>query len=122
MASKTGAFRWGTVAEPEGPMADTRQIFDRMREHYRPGVLTAPRSYYFSVGDHKYTVKLTPTDCTVEPGRTVEKADVVLKTTPALFERMVVHGKMPGALDIARGRIKTNNPAALKQLRDLFAP
>ena len=27
-----------------------------------------------------------------------------------------------GALDIARGRIKTNDPAALKQLRDLFSP
>ena len=103
-------------------MADVREIFERMQDHYRPGVLTAPRSYYFSVGDHKYTVKLTPTDCTVEPGRTLDNADVVLKTTPALFEKMVVKGKMPGPLDIARGRIKTNDPAALKQLRDLFVP
>ena len=102
-------------------MADVRQIFDRMSDHYQTGVLSAPRSYYFSVGDHKYTVKLTPSACTVEPGKTLDRADVVLKTTPDLFAKMVLKGKMPGALDIARGRIKTNDPAALKQLRDLFA-
>ncbi|MFT4625448.1 MAG: hypothetical protein ACI8PZ_004116 [Myxococcota bacterium] len=101
-------------------MADVRQIFDRMPNHYRTGVLAAPRSYYFSVGEHKYTVKLTPDSCAVEPGKTLDRADVVLKTTPDLFAKMVLHGKMPGAFDIARGKIKTNDPAALAQLRDLF--
>ena len=67
-----------------------------------------------------YTATLTPEACSVQPGKGVDRADVVLKTTEKLFLRMVVDGKMPGALDIARGRIKTNDPGALKQLRDLF--
>ena len=96
------------------------EIFLGMPGRYRPGVLSAPRSYYFSIGDHKYTVKLTPQACAVDSGKTVENADCVLKTTPELFERMVIQGKMPGAMDLAMGRVKTNDPGALQQLRELF--
>jgi long-chain acyl-CoA synthetase len=102
-------------------MLSVSDIFARMPQHYRAGVLSAPRTYYFSVGDHKFTVRLTPTDCKVEPGKTVENADVVLKATPELFQRMVVEGKLPGAMDIALGRIKTNDPSGLQALKTLFA-
>jgi long-chain acyl-CoA synthetase len=91
-----------------------------MPQRYRPGALAAAKSYYFSIGDHKYTVRLTPQACTVEDGRTLDNADCVLKTTPELFERMVLHGKMPGAIDIARGKIKTNDPSALQDLAKYF--
>ena len=96
------------------------EIFAWMPDRYRTGVLGATRSYYFSVDQHKYTVVLRPDGVEVSPGKTLDKADVVLKTTEKLFLRMVVDGKMPGALDIARGKIKTNDPGALKQLKDLF--
>jgi hypothetical protein len=33
---------------------------------------------------------------------------------------MVLHGKMPGPIDIARGKVKTNDVGALSKLRDLF--
>ena len=101
-------------------MPTISEIFQWMPDRYRPGVLNATRSYYFSVGPHKYTATLTPQACSVQAGKAAERADVVLKTTEKLFLRMVVDGKMPGALDIARGRIKTNDPGALKQLQDLF--
>ena len=101
-------------------MASIPDLFASMPGRYRPGVLAAPRTYYFSVGDHKYTVKLTPQTCVVENGKTVENADCVLKTTPDLFEKMVVHGKMPGTLDIMRGNVKTNDPGALQELRGFF--
>ncbi|MEM6292560.1 MAG: hypothetical protein AAGA54_14895 [Myxococcota bacterium] len=96
------------------------EIFDAMPTRYRKGTAKAPSTFYFSVGDHKYTVKIDPETCSVEPGKTVENADVVLKTTPELFEKMVIKGKMPGPLDIARGKIKTNDPNALRSLRDYF--
>lgn len=95
------------------------QIFEAMPSRYRSGKAKTS-TYYFSIGDHKYTVRLTPEACTVESGKTVENADVVLKTTPELFEKMVIKGKMPGPIDIARGKIKTNDPGALKDLRDYF--
>jgi hypothetical protein len=33
---------------------------------------------------------------------------------------MVVQGKLPGAIDIAMGRIKTNDPMGLQKLREWF--
>jgi hypothetical protein len=96
------------------------QIFEAMPARYRAGSASKASVFYFSVGDHKYTVKLGPDGCVVESGKTVDNADVVLKTTPELFEKMVIKGKLPGALDIARGKVKTNDPAALRRLRDYF--
>lgn len=96
------------------------EIFDAMPSRYKKGSATSPRSFYFSVGDHKYTVKIDGDVCSVESGKTIDNADVVLKTTPALFEKMVVKGKMPGPIDIARGKIKTNDPGGLAALREWF--
>jgi long-chain acyl-CoA synthetase len=110
---------WATVAAG-GCVPTIPEIFDNMPANYNAGVLSSPRSYYFSVGEDKYTVQLTPDSCTVEPGKTLDRCDCVLKTTPKLFKKMVLKGKMPGPIDIARGLIKTNDPAALAQLRDLF--
>lgn len=95
-------------------------IFRALPECYRSGVLTQDTSFYFSVGEHKYTVRLTPDRCEVDPGKTLDQADVVLKTTPELFIKMVVQGGTPSTLDVIRGRVKTNAPGQLKQMRDLF--
>lgn len=99
---------------------DIRTIFEELPSCYRQGKVGKPIVYYFSVGEHRYTVRLDADRCVVEPGKTTEHADVVLKTTPALFEKMVLRGERPGALDIALGRIKTNDPGALKRLSDYF--
>lgn len=99
---------------------DIPKLFDNLPSRYIPGKAEKARTYYFSIGDDKYTVKLDPQRCQVEPGKTVEQADVILKTTPELFEKMVIKGKMPGPIDIARGKVKTNDPMGLKDLRDYF--
>lgn len=96
------------------------EIFANMQSRYNSGVLSSNRTYYFSVGDHKYTVRLTPETCDVEEGRTAD-ADCILKVHPDLFQKMVLQGKTPGPMDIMRGRIKTNDPAALAQLKELFS-
>jgi len=99
---------------------DFPTIFEHMPQRFRQGSAPAPRSYYFSIGEHKYTVKVGPDGCTVEDGKTVDAADVVLKTTPELFEKMVLRGKLPGPIDIARGKVKTNDPMGLQKLREMF--
>lgn len=101
-------------------MHTPEDIFAMMTARYVPGRLTADRTYYFSVGDLRRTVRLAPTSCTVEDGKTVERADCVLKIDPRLFVDMVTRGKRPGPLDIARGRIKTNDVALLSDLPGLF--
>jgi hypothetical protein len=99
---------------------DIKKIFDQMPSRYRKGSASKATSYYFSIGDFKATVKVEPDGVVVEPGKTVDNADVVLKTTPELFEKMVLKGKAPGPIDIARGKIKTNDPMGLQKLREMF--
>ncbi len=99
---------------------DVATIFKMMPSRYKKGSAAKSTSYYFSIGDDKYTVKIEPNEVTVENGKTIENADVILKTTPELFIKMVVEGKAPGALDIARGKIKTNDPMGLQKLRSMF--
>lgn len=99
---------------------DVKKIFEQMPSRYIKGKATKKTVYYFSIGDHRCTVTVEPTGVTVEPDKKVEKADVVLKTTPEIFEKMVLRGKLPGPIDIARGKVKTNDPAGLAGLRDLF--
>ena len=96
------------------------ELFQMMPDRYRTDVLAGNRSYYFSVGPHKYTVEMTPGAAVVHSGKRDGEADVVLKTTEKLFLRMVIDGKMPGPLDIARGRIKTNDVSGLRALKSLF--
>ena len=98
----------------------TQEIFDQMSGRFVAARCDRARSYYFSVGDFKYTVLVSPDGCKVASGKTVENADCVLKTTPKIFEKMVLHGKLPGPMDVARGKIKTNDPNGLKALRELF--
>ena len=99
--------------------ANIDRIFQEMPTRYRSGSASSGR-YYFSIGDHKYTVELSPEACVVTPGKSEAPADYVLKTTPELFEKMVLRGKMPGPLDVARGKVKTNDPRALAALRQYF--
>lgn len=101
-------------------MSRVREIFQSMPSRYLPSPGSPSRSYYFSVGEERWTVVMHADRCEASPGKTVETADVVLKCDPGLFERMVLEGKMPGPLDIARGRIKTNDPGALQALKSRF--
>jgi hypothetical protein len=99
-------------------MSAVKQIFDAMPDRFKPGSAANPMSCYFSVGDHKYVVAIGPDGCTVTPGK--GQADVVLKCDPKLFEKIVLKGKMPGPLDIARGKFKTNDPGKLQTLLTCF--
>jgi putative sterol carrier protein len=100
-------------------MASVREIFATMPSRYVPGKVSKPTSFYFSIGDDKYTVCLDAAACTVTPGK-VEGADCVVKADPRVFEDLVLRGKAPGAFDIARGKFKTNDPSLLMTLKECF--
>lgn len=100
-------------------MSTTRQIFDAMPGRYVPGKVPRPLTFYFSVGEDKYTVRLDAQKCEVAPGKT-DNADCVVKADPGVFENLVLKGKAPGPLDIARGRFKTNDVGLLSVLKDCF--
>ena len=102
-------------------MADEiTQIFNQMADRYIKGAADKKTIYYFSIDSTKYTVTVEGDDCLVEAGKTVDNADIILKTTAKIFGNMVLRGKLPGPIDIARGKIKTNDPSGLQKLKTWF--
>lgn len=98
-----------------------RTVFKAMPKRFKKGVLDKDLSFYFSLGDHqKWTVHVGTSTCKVEEGKKVEQADCVLKTSPELFLRMVTEGYVPGIMDFTAGRVKSNDPMLLKELKAAF--
>ena len=103
--------------------AKLREVFGKMKDHFVPGMLKKDTSFYFSLGEgvgEKWTVVLGPKECKVSEGKTIETADCVLKTTADFFLKMLLEGYTPGVMDFTRGRIKSNNPQMLAELREAF--
>jgi hypothetical protein len=99
------------------------EIFAQLPGYFVKGGVDRAMSIYFSIGDDpsgKWTVFLSPDKVEVKPGKAVEDATLVLKTTPDLFIKMVMHGYAPGAMDFMRGKIKSNDPTGLLVLKQAF--
>lgn len=103
-------------------MADTvEDVFNSLEGRYKPGVIKKTQTFYFSLDDDKWTVTLDPDKCTVENDKTVENADCFVKTSKDLFLKMYNGEYKPGMTDFMTGRIKSNNPYAMKTFVDAFA-
>jgi len=101
-------------------MSDIRAIFEEMPNRYVSGHTDKTVVYYFSVGKDKWTVTLTPDQCEAVEGRLTDNADCVVKADPKLFYKMVTQGKKPGPIDIARGKLKSNDLALLMKMSVFF--
>ena len=103
-------------------MAETvEDIFRGLKARFVPGVAKKEQTFYFSLDDHKWTVRVGPDDCSVEEGKTVENADCFVKTSSDLFLKMYNGEHYPGMADFMSGRIKSNNPYAMKTFVDAFS-
>ncbi len=100
--------------------AGLRSVFEELKMRFVPGAVDAPLSYYFSLGEERWTVRATPTELEVAQGKTVQTADCVLKTSPQVFEKIVRQAWVPGPSDFMSGQIKTNNVAHLLSMQKLF--
>ena len=96
------------------------KIFATLPEAFIAGTADKDTSYYFSLGDIKRTVRISPEQCVVEDGRTVEQADCVCKTSSEFFEKIWVEGYRPAMGDFLSGKIKSNNPTALQSFLKSF--
>ena len=67
-----------------------------------------------------WTVKVTPDACQVVPGKSTDSADCVLKTSPAMFTRIVREAYTPTAGEFMAGAIKSNNVALLVTFQKAF--
>ncbi len=95
-------------------------VMEELKARFVPGAVQEPLSYYFSLGDERWTVRATKSELEVAQGKTGEAADCVLKTSPNVFERIVREAWVPGPNDFMTGQIKTNNVAHLLTMQKLF--
>lgn len=101
-------------------MNEVATIFTTLQSQYQPGKVDKEVVYYFSLGKDKYTLFARPDGCEVQQGKTVDAADCVIKADPKLFGNMVLRGKKPGPLDIARGKVKFSDMNLVMKLQELF--
>jgi long-chain acyl-CoA synthetase len=95
---------------------------ESLKQRFKPGSVDKPTTYYLSLGDgpgEKWTVKLSPTAVEVALGKP-DNADCVLKTSAALFQRMVAGDWRPGVMDFMSGKVKTSDIERLKLLQKAF--
>lgn len=102
---------------------DIQGVIQGLKKRFKKSKVQKTLTYYLTLGDSedlKWTISVGPSKCEVKKGKHTEKADCVLKTTPELFLKLL-DGWEPGVLDIARGKVKTNDANLLRRLRDVFA-
>ncbi len=95
-------------------------IFAELPKLFKAESIEAAVTYYFSLGETKKTVILSPTAVNVADGKTVANADCVCKTSPELFLKIWDEGYRPGLKDFLSGVIKSNNPDKLKSFLRAF--
>ena len=89
-------------------------IFAGLPESFVPETVTAPVTFYFTLGETKRTVHVSPDACRVESGKTIDNADCVCKTSPEFFLRIWQDDYRPGMKDFLSGTIKSNDPGSLQ--------
>ena len=100
-------------------MSELRALLESLPSRYVPGRFPRAATFYFSLGEDRYVVRADPSAFTIEPGR-LDDADCVCKADPDVFLKILRERKPPGALDLARGRFRTNNPSLLISLAQSF--
>jgi long-chain acyl-CoA synthetase len=85
------------------------------------GSVERPVSFYFALGEtERWTVSITESSCEVRPGKVTGAADCVLKTSPAMFTRIVRERYTPSPAEFMAGAIKSNNIALLFTFQKAF--
>ena len=106
--------------DDDEPGRTRHTMFESLQERFVKGSTRAPVSYYFSLGAEKWTLKASSDACDVQKGKAVEVADCVLKTSPAMFKRIVNEAYTPSAAEFMSGKVKSNNIPLLLEFQKMF--
>lgn len=109
------------VAPPPAEPESLEPVFRELQSRFVAGSVEQPVSFYFSLGEsERWTVFITESSCEVSPGKVKTPADCVLKTTPAMFTRIVRERYTPSPAEFMAGAIKSNNIALLFTFQKAF--
>ena len=98
-----------------------KDVFGELKNRFVEGAVNEPVSFYFSLGkQERWTVKISKSSCEVLPGKVVDSADCVLKTSPAMFTRIVREAYTPSPGEFISGEVKSNNIQLLLTFQRAF--
>jgi long-chain acyl-CoA synthetase len=130
--------RKAVVMLEQGKLLDTRQVmpedlveviedeslaalFRELEERFVRGQVKDPVSFYFALGKReRWTVEVTEDSCKVTEGKVRDVADCVLKTSPAMFTRIVREAYTPTPGEFMSGTVKSNNVQLLMTFQKVF--
>ena len=108
-------------ARPKAEPESLATVFRELESRFVRGSVEQPVSFYFALGDtERWTVRITESECEVRPGKVTTPADCVLKTTPAMFKRIVRERYTPSPAEFMAGTIKSNNISLLFTFQKAF--
>lgn len=94
-------------------------VFRELENRFVAGSVETPISYYFSLGEERWVVRVTKDSCEVRPGK-ITSADCVLKTSPDIFTRIVRESYVPSPAEFLSGSVKSNNVQLLITFQKVF--
>lgn len=97
------------------------EVFTRLESSFKRGAVRDLHVFYFSIDEHKWTVRIDSDACSIERGKTTDEADCFVKTTEEMFLKIYNGHHYPGVGDFLSGRIKSNNPYMMKTFVDAFS-
>ena len=96
-------------------------VFSELKTRFLVGSVEKPVSFYFSLGDsERWSVRITQDSCEVIAGKVEGPADCVLKTSPAMFTRIVREKYTPSPAEFVAGAVKSNNIQLLFTFQKAF--
>ncbi len=96
-------------------------LFRYLEARFVPGALDAPTSYYFTLGGgERWSMQLDAERCRITQGKPEGDADCVLKTSQAMFTRIVREAYTPTPQEFIAGTVKSNNIALLLNFQKAF--
>ena len=107
------------AAKPPPPPT-LHDVFQELERRFAPNAVERPTSYYFSLGEDRFTLLVSKDGCEVKEGKHVAAADCVLKTSPDLFARIVREAYVPSPAEFMSGAVKTNNVGLLLEFQKAF--
>lgn len=109
----------------EGEEDPVEPLFSQLSDEFDPENTNGSEvSYYFTLGDMsdlKWSVIVDGDRVRIERGKPDDgRADCVVKTSPAMFERIVREGYVPSVDEFVSGDIQTNDPELLRDFQQFF--
>jgi putative sterol carrier protein len=100
-------------------MSEISKLFEGLPKKFQKANVKTARTFYFSLDDdEKWTVSISPEECSVEEGK--KDADCFFKGTKKMFLDVWSGKKTPTPMDFLTGAIKSNNPLLLKEFVAAF--